>query len=287
MKKIIYFSSLLFTLVFVQACKKVSVTADFKSNVQSGNSPLVIAFTDLSTISSSSITSWLWNFGDGTTATEQNPSHTYTTSGSYDVTLTASGKDASNVQTKKAYITVNAPTEKIIEIKTSFGTMYMWLYKQTPKHRANFLKLADSGFFDNTTFHRIVKDFVIQGGDPNSKDADPTNDGQGGPGYTIPAELSDTSLKHVYGAIGAARTNNPQKASSGSQFYVVTNKTGTHQLDKNYTVFGKLIGGVDIAYTISIQSKDGTDRPFTDIKMDVNVLEKTLEQLKTEFNFVP
>ncbi|MDZ4668938.1 MAG: peptidylprolyl isomerase [bacterium] len=177
-------------------------------------------------------------------------------------------------------------TEKVIEISTSFGTMYMWLYKQTPLHRANFIALADSGYFDNTTFHRIIKDFMIQGGDPNSKDGDPLNDGTGGPGYTIPAEFVD-SLKHDYGAIGAARTNNPAKASSGSQFYIVSNKNGYHSLDKNYTVFGKLLSGVDIAYTISTQTKDAKDRPLADIKMTVKVVNKTLDQLKTEFDFIP
>jgi cyclophilin family peptidyl-prolyl cis-trans isomerase len=177
-------------------------------------------------------------------------------------------------------------TEKIIELKTSFGTMYMWLYKQTPKHRENFLKLADSGFFDNTTFHRIIQDFVIQGGDPNSKDTDPSNDGLGGPPYTIPAEFVD-SIKHDNGAVGAARNNNPAKASNGSQFYIVTNAAGVHSLDKNYTVFGKLLSGIDIATTLSKQSKNSSDRPLQDIKMDVNVVEKTLAQLKSEFNFVP
>lgn len=287
MRKTIYVFSVVCSFIFISACKKTTVTAEFSSNIQSGNAPLQVTFTDQSTISSGSITGWVWNFGDGTTSNEQNPTHTYSSAGSYDVTLTASGKGESNTQTKKAYIIVSSiPTEKIIEIKTSFGTMYMWLYKQTPQHRSNFLKLADSGFFDGITFHRIIKDFVIQGGDPNSLDSDTTNDGTGGPGYTIPAEFVD-SLKHDYGAIGAARTQNPQKASSGSQFYIVTNKAGTHQLDKNYTVFGKIISGVDIAYTISTQPKNAYDRPLTDIKMDVNVIEKTLQQLKTEFNFVP
>jgi peptidylprolyl isomerase/peptidyl-prolyl cis-trans isomerase B (cyclophilin B) len=188
--------------------------------------------------------------------------------------------------TPKTEDTPQAATEQIIELKTSFGSMYIWLYKQTPLHRANFLSLAETGYYDSCTFHRIIQDFVIQGGDPNSKDSDPSNDGSGGPAYTIPAEFVD-SLKHDYGAIGAARTNNPAKASNGSQFYIVTNKAGQHSLDKNYTVFGKLLSGHDIAYTISTQQKDGSDRPITDIKMDVNVVKKTLEQLKTEFNFIP
>lgn len=178
------------------------------------------------------------------------------------------------------------PKEQIIEIKTSFGNMYMWLYKETPLHRDNFLKLADSSYFDSTTFHRIIADFVIQGGDPNSKDSNPGNDGQGGPSYTIPAEIM-SSIKHDFGAVGAARNNNPQKASNGSQFYIVVNSAGQHSLDGNYTVFGKIISGMNVATTIATQPKNGSDRPITDIRMDVNIIEKTHAQLKSEFNFTP
>lgn len=176
--------------------------------------------------------------------------------------------------------------EQLIEIKTKFGTMYMWLYKETPLHRANFLKLADSGYFDSTTFHRIIAGFVAQGGDPNTKDNDPSNDGNGGPNYTIPAEIK-ANIRHDYGTIGAARDNNPQKASSGSQFYIVVNTAGTHGLDGNYTVFGRILGGMPIAQTIVNQPKGTNDRPITDIRMDVNIIEKTRAELKTEFNFVP
>ncbi len=182
--------------------------------------------------------------------------------------------------------------EKIIEIKTSFGSMYMWLYKETPLHRANFLALADTNFFDNTTFHRCVSNFVIQGGDPNSKDADSTNDGSGGPGFTIPAEINTTNPKllHTYGAVGAARlpdAQNPTKASSGSQFYIVIPTAGTSFLNGNYTVFGRIIKGMDVAAIIVKQPQNASNRPYTDIKMDVNVLTKTLQQLKDEYNFVP
>jgi cyclophilin family peptidyl-prolyl cis-trans isomerase len=179
--------------------------------------------------------------------------------------------------------------ESIIEIITPEGTMYMWLYKETPLHRANFLKLADSGYFDGTTFHRIIPNFVIQGGDPNSKDSDPSNDGQGGPNYTIPAEFVN-SLKHDFGAVAAARLGdnvNPLKASSGSQFYIVVNTAGTHNLDKNYTVFGKIISNMKPATTIVGKPRDSNDRPIANITMDVNVVQKTLAQLRTEFNFVP
>ncbi len=179
------------------------------------------------------------------------------------------------------------PTEKIIEIQTDFGNMYMWLYKQTPQHRDNFLKLASEKYFDSTTFHRIIVNFVIQGGDPNTKDADTTNDGNGGPAYTIPAEFID-SIKHDYGAVGAARDNNPAKASNGSQFYIVVNKSGQHSLDKNYTVFGKIFKGIEVANTIVVQPKNKkNDRPYTNIRMKVRVLEKTLNQLKAEYNFTP
>lgn len=164
--------------------------------------------------------------------------------------------------------------------------MYMWLYKTTPQHRANFIKLAKENFFDSTTFHRIIVDFVIQGGDPNSKDADKTNDGSGGPGYTIPAEFRD-SITHIFGAVGAARDNNPQKASNGSQFYIVTDVNGEHGLDNNYTVFGLIFKGMDVATTISKRPKDPNNRPIVDIKMDVNLVKKSLEQLKSEYGFTP
>ncbi len=180
-----------------------------------------------------------------------------------------------------------ATKEKIIEIKTAFGNMYMWLYKQTPLHRANFLKLTEQGYFDSITFHRVIENFMIQGGDPNTLDDDSTNDGQGGPGYTIDAEFVD-SLKHDYGAVGAARTNNPQKASSGSQFYIVENDSGAHHLDKGYTVFGKVFSGIDVAVIIAKQPKKASNnRPYKAIRMDVNVIEKTAAELLAEFNFTP
>lgn len=196
---------------------------------------------------------------------------------------------ANSCKKKPVDVTKPEPSEEIVEIKTADGIMYMWLYKQTPLHRANFLKLASEGFFDSTTFHRIVPDFVIQGGDPNSKDADTTNDGTGGPGYTIPAEFVDT-ITHIYGAVGAARNNNPAKASNGSQFYIVVDKNGEPSLNKNYTVFGLIFSGMDIAKTISLKPRNLSnpkDRPYVNVVMDVNVVKKTLKELKTEFNFSP
>lgn len=114
-------------------------------------------------------------------------------------------------------------TDEIVIIDTDFGEMYVVLYDETPLHKENFLKLAKEGFYDSTTFHRVIEGFMIQGGDPNSKDDIPFNDGQGGPGYTIDAEFNP-KFYHKKGALSAARLGdqqNPERKSSGSQFYVV------------------------------------------------------------------
>ena len=192
-----------------------------------------------------------------------------------------------NASCKKKEKPADAPAkEKIMQIQTSFGDIYIWLFKETPLHRNNYLNLAYTGYLDSTTFHRTVTDFVIQGGDPNSKDSDSTNDGFGGPGYTIPAEFVST-LKHDYGAVGAARDGNPQKASNGSQFYIVIDKNGEHTLDTRYTVFGKVISGMEVAVIIAKQAQNANNRPYKDIKMNVNLLEFTSDELKSQFNFIP
>lgn len=178
------------------------------------------------------------------------------------------------------------PKEKIIMIKTEFGNMYMWLYKETPVHRENFLKLAEEGFYNGTTFHRIIEDFMIQGGDPNSKDDNPNNDGSGGPGYTIPAEFVD-SLKNVRGAVATARTGdnvNPQKESSGSQFYI--NLVHNRGLDGNYTVFGFIMNGMEVADRIVGQPADANARPLADIPMEVSVLEQSEAEILKNYDFV-
>ncbi len=176
--------------------------------------------------------------------------------------------------------------EEIVLISTDFGEMYIWLYKATPLHRANFLKWSRDTFYNNTTFHRIISGFMMQGGDFNSKDADTTNDGQGNPGYTVPAEIRD-SIKHDRGALGAARDNNPAKASSGTQFYICHSKSGTTGLNGQYTVFGMVMKGLDVIDNIVKQPKNSKDRPYKDIKMQVKVLKKTLEEIKTAYNYIP
>ena len=170
------------------------------------------------------------------------------------------------------------------EITTPMGRMVVRLYDETPGHRDNFKKLAAAGFYDGTTFHRVISKFMIQGGDPNSRDDDPMNDGNGGPGYTLPAEVQP-QLFHKRGALATARTPdqaNPQRESSGSQFYIVhgtiftqeillqhqdrlrqmipdpeftfssealeayTTIGGAPNLDGLYTVFGELVEGFDV-----------------------------------------
>lgn len=158
----------------------------------------------------------------------------------------------------------------LITISTPFGEMKAILFDSTPKHKANFVKLAQEGFYDSTTFHRIIDNFMIQGGDPNSKDDDPFNDGRGGPDYTIDAEISP-NIKHQYGSIAAARKPNPEKKSSGSQFYIVENKGGTPHLDGAYTVFGIVVQGLDVIDKIAEQKKDRMDRPVENIYMTVKV----------------
>lgn len=180
------------------------------------------------------------------------------------------------------------PTEKIIELSTDYGNMYIWLYKETPLHHNNFLRLIDSGFLSGTEFHRVIQGFMIQGGDPLSKDSIRTNDGTGGPGYTIASEIDSTKFKHKYGAVAAARIGdgaNPLRASSGSQFYIVVNKNGQKSLDGNYTVFGEVIKGMEAADKISVVPKNGKDLPDTRVPMSFKILEKTKAAIEAEYGF--
>ena len=183
-----------------------------------------------------------------------------------------------------------------ILIKTSMGDITIALYNETPLHRDNFIKLVKESYYDGVLFHRIIKGFMIQTGDPDSKTAKPGQRlGMGGPAERIPAEFVPT-LFHKRGAVAAARDNNPAKASSGSQFYIVdgdifpqdkldmiaarTGKTfspeqvrayttigGAPFLDGDYTVFGEVVSGTEVVDKIAAQEKDGNDRPLEDIKI--------------------
>ncbi len=164
--------------------------------------------------------------------------------------------------------------DEVVTISTSLGEIKLILFSDTPLHRANFMKKAQSGYYNGTTFHRVIPGFMVQGGDPNSKDDNPTNDGQGPPNEpTIPAELA-AGHRHDYGAVAAARQAdfvNPQRASSGSQFYLVGNHQGAHFLDGQYTVFGQVIQGQEVIDKIAALPRDGRDRPTTDLKMTMHV----------------
>lgn len=177
--------------------------------------------------------------------------------------------------------------DQLVTISTPQGEIKLLLFDDTPQHKANFLKLAKEGFYDGTTFHRVIDGFMIQGGDPNTKDDDPRNDGSGSPGYTVPAEIVPAH-KHVRGAVAAARQGdqvNPTRASSGSQFYIVENHNGTPMLDDVYTVFGQVVDGLDIVDKIAEQPTDGRDRPLSDIRMKVTVENMKKKKIAKKYNY--
>lgn len=193
---------------------------------------------------------------------------------------------------------------KDVEIVTDKGTMVIRLSDSTPLHRDNFLKLVRQGFYDSILFHRVIRNFMVQAGDPNSKRSKPGESlGDGGPEYTIPAEFR-TSMFHKKGMVAAARTGdniNPQRASSGAQFYIVQGKIftdvgldsvekfrlkgrklpaahrevyktlgGAPHLDQNYTIFGEVIKGlpvIDSIATVPTSGRDGGDRPLQDVRI--------------------
>lgn len=212
------------------------------------------------------------------------------------VKFTSAQPDSTIVQKDTATI------DRIVEIKTDFGVMKVKLYNATPQHRDNFIKLVQAGFYDSLLFHRVIKGFMIQGGDPLSKNAQPgVMLGNGDVGYTVPAEFVD-SIFHKKGTLCAARTENPEKASSGCQFYIVQGQAytpeqlnmmeiqrriklndaqkniymtlgGTPFLDHNYTVFGEVIEGLDVIDKIAAVQTAPGDRPVQDVRMYMKVVQ--------------
>ena len=160
--------------------------------------------------------------------------------------------------------------EPVLDIITNLGTMTVKLYSGTPKHRDNFVKLALSGYYNGILFHRVINGFMIQAGDPLSKDeAQKAAWGTGGPGYTVPAEFVP-EYRHKKGALAAARRGdaaNPYKESSGSQFYIVQDERTCAQLDGAYTVFGEVIEGLPVIDKIASVQTDGRDRPVNPVKI--------------------
>lgn len=206
--------------------------------------------------------------------------------------------------------------DQLITMETSKGTIVLVLFDETPKHKANFLKLANQGFYDSTLFHRVIKEFMIQGGDPTSKNASQTAlIGNGGNELKeIPFEFTSKHV-HTKGALAAARDNNPQKSSSGCQFYIVTGKTynekqmksfqdrmkikyteqqikeyeeigGTPFLDTNYTVFGTVISGIEIVERIEIVGTRSNDRPVEDvIILSTKVENLSKKKITKQYNY--
>lgn len=177
--------------------------------------------------------------------------------------------------------------EAVVTIHTDFGDIVLILFNETPEHKTNFLELAKGGFYDGTTFHRIMDGFMIQGGDPNSKDDDKNNDGIGGPGFTVVAEFNP-QFTHIKGALAAARQPdrvNPEKASSGSQFYIIEPDEGYPPLDGEYTVFGQTISGLEVVEEIAVQAKDGRNRPLEDIKMTMEVTSMSRKKIAKLYGY--
>lgn len=160
------------------------------------------------------------------------------------------------------------PEEPMFDIVTNLGTIRVKLYAKTPAHRDNFTKLALEHFYDGILFHRVIDRFMIQAGDPLTKDPSRADEyGTGGPGYTIPAEFVN-EYYHKKGAIAAARRGdaaNPKKASSGSQFYIVQDEDTCLQLDGQYTVFGETVDGLDVIDKIAAVPTDRRDRPVENV----------------------
>lgn len=144
--------------------------------------------------------------------------------------------------------------------------MIRFFPQDAPGHVENFKKLARQGFYDDTTFHRVIPGFMIQGGDPNTKDDDRSNDGFGGPGYNIPAEFN--GISHRRGIVSMARSQDPN--SAGSQFFIVV--SDSTYLDRQYTVFGQVISGLEVADRIVSQPRDSNDNPNEKIEMKVSII---------------
>lgn len=288
----------LLTLSFAGFTACMNPLARFTMSAQHAEAPASVDFTN----TSEGADTYVWDFGDGVQSTDSTTTHRYTHAGKYDVTLKAIKGKKTNTMTQS--IVIDPPSKCLIEITTDFGVMMAELYDATPQHRDNFLKLAGEGFYDGLLFHRVIDGFMIQGGDPNSRNAAAgVALGSGGPGYQVPGEFID-SLVHIRGAIAAARTSdgvNPERKSSGSQFYIVQGTEvdasmldmlekrkgfkyseeqraaylehgGTPFLDRDYSVYGRIVSGFDVLDQIARAPKDARDRPTKDIKMTVKVI---------------
>jgi peptidyl-prolyl cis-trans isomerase B (cyclophilin B) len=158
-------------------------------------------------------------------------------------------------------------------IETKFGNIELKFFPEVaPNHVNNFIELAKKGFYDGTTFHRVIPGFMIQGGDPNSKNPDRSTHGMGGPGYTVKAEFNEKP--HKRGTLSMARAGHPD--SAGSQFFICV--ADAPFLDRQYTVFGEVVSGMEVVDKIVNQPRDRKDNPLDRIEMKVKVIEKQPEK---------
>lgn len=292
--------TLLLGLLFFISCARP--IANFTTEQSSKAAPAKIVTKN----NSVNAESYKWDFGDGTTSEEESPNHIFTESGEYTITLFATKGKKTNKNEQR--IKVGISSVCLVEMTTEFGKVVIALSDDTPLHRDNFLKLVEEGFYDGLLFHRVINGFVIQGGDPTSRNAGAnTRMGSGGPGYTIPPEFRE-SMAHVKGALAAARNpEDPEKKSSGSQFYIVQGRPvseadlkrnedrrdmyyspeqkkeylengGLAFLDGDYTVFGKVVSGLEVIDKIAASKTDGDppngqSRPVKDVKMTFRVIQ--------------
>ena len=289
--------TLFVVVLFLHSCARPVAVLNVEDQ---GNmkAPVTLKFqTDMSELDSVR-----WDFGDGHFSNKPSVNHTFWMSGRYRVELTVwKGRRKAKKHTE---LIVNAPDKCLLKISTRHGDMVAELSDLTPEHRDNFLKLTEEKFYDSLLFHRVIEGFMIQGGDPKSRNSDRRSGlGSGGPGYQIPAEI-DPSLVHVKGAMAAARMGdqvNPEKKSSGSQFYIVQGKPissqtldgleiqkgikysaeqrqqyeevgGTPFLDMEYTVFGHIIEGLEVIERIAAERTDRADRPMEDVEMVITLI---------------
>ncbi|MDG1529067.1 MAG: peptidylprolyl isomerase [Polaribacter sp.] len=171
---------------------------------------------------------------------------------------------------------ISCNTEKaynVGQIITPEGEILIWLHNETPNHKASFTQLANDGYWDNYTFNRVIPNFVAQGGCPD------TPEGFTDPEYLLEPEF-DEKLIHEYGAVGAGRDDNPKKLSARCQFYIVHNKKGLSRLDGDYTIFGKVIKGMDVVNAIINKERDSTNTPLSDISLDVNMIKLKASELE-------
>ncbi len=162
---------------------------------------------------------------------------------------------------------------EVAQIKTEYGEILIWLYDETPKHKASFIQLAKAGYWDSLTFNRIIPNFVIQGGCPD------TPEGFTDKNMLLQPEF-DKKIVHEYGTFAAGRDENPNMNSARCQFYIVQNKKGLARLDNKYTVYGKVFKGMEVVEKIVNLPRNKQDEPLSPVKMDVNIIKMKIKKLQ-------